>query len=148
MTATKSVVAGDPGGASNDLPAGPSELLVIADETANPIFVAADLLSQAEHGEDSQVVLVTTSRKLAGAAIRETETQLARLTRRDIARGIAQQPRNTDGRYRNCDRHQQSLCTRAPELACSESTRFEASLRKSNYQNELSQMRGAEVPDT
>lgn len=86
VTAAKTLVAGDPYGASIDLPAGPSELLIIADETANPAFVAADLLSQAEHGEDSQVLLVTNSRELANAAIRETEAQLGRLARQDIAR--------------------------------------------------------------
>lgn len=86
VTAAKSLVAGDPDGASIDLPAGPSELLIIADGTANPIFVAADLLSQAEHGEDSQVLLITNSRKLANATIRETENQLRRLARQDIAR--------------------------------------------------------------
>ncbi|MFQ5982887.1 MAG: histidinol dehydrogenase, partial [Woeseiaceae bacterium] len=65
VTAAKTLVAGDPLGAAIDMPAGPSEVLVIADETANAEFVAADLLSQAEHGEDSQVILVTTDRQLA-----------------------------------------------------------------------------------
>jgi histidinol dehydrogenase len=86
VTAAKSLVASDPDGASIDLPAGPSELLIIADGTANPIFVAADLLSQAEHGEDSQVLLITNSRELANATIREVETQLGRLARQNIAR--------------------------------------------------------------
>lgn len=56
VTAAKLLVSIDPEGCSIDMPAGPSEVLVIADSTANPSFVAADLLSQAEHGADSQVV--------------------------------------------------------------------------------------------
>ncbi len=86
VTAAKRLVAGDPAGASIDMPAGPSEVLLIADDTANPAFVAADLLSQAEHGEDSQVVLITTSRRVADKAIREAESQLTRLARQSIAR--------------------------------------------------------------
>jgi histidinol dehydrogenase len=66
------------------MPAGPSEVLVIADQTANPAFVAADLLSQAEHGPDSQVLLVTTSSTLCAATLTELETQQAGLARRDI----------------------------------------------------------------
>lgn len=69
-----------------DMPAGPSEVEVLADERADIRFVAADLLSQAEHGTDSQVVLVTTSRQLAENIHAETERQLAALPRRDIAR--------------------------------------------------------------
>jgi histidinol dehydrogenase len=68
-----------------DMPAGPSEVEVLADETANPVFVAADLLSQAEHGADSQAVLVTTSGKLLKDVVVEVERQLACLKRRDIA---------------------------------------------------------------
>ena len=68
-----------------DMPAGPSEVEVIADETANPKFVAADLLSQAEHGLDSQVVLVTTSEKLLEEVEYEVQHQLARLPRWQIA---------------------------------------------------------------
>ncbi len=85
VTAAKTLVAGDPAGASIDMPAGPSELLVIADDTANPAFVAADLLSQAEHGEDSHVILITTSQTVAEHAIHETELQLAGLARQSIA---------------------------------------------------------------
>lgn len=85
VTAAKSLVAGDPAGASIDSPAGPSELLVIADDSANPRFIAADLLSQAEHGEDSQVILITTSRGIADTAISEARKQLARLPRQTIA---------------------------------------------------------------
>jgi histidinol dehydrogenase len=86
VTAAKTLVAGDPAAASIDMPAGPSEVLVIADVMAESKFVAADLLSQAEHGEDSQVILVTTSRNIANETIRETEAQLLNLARRDIAR--------------------------------------------------------------
>ncbi|MDR0745470.1 MAG: histidinol dehydrogenase [Mediterranea sp.] len=68
-----------------DMPAGPSEVEVLADETANPVFVAADLLSQAEHGIDSQAVLVTTSGKLLKDVVYEVERQLGYLKRRDIA---------------------------------------------------------------
>ena len=68
-----------------DMPAGPSEVEVIADETANPQFVAADLLSQAEHGVDSQVVLVTTSEKLLEEVEYEVQHQLSRLPRWQIA---------------------------------------------------------------
>lgn len=68
-----------------DMPAGPSEVEVLADESANPVFVAADLLSQAEHGVDSQAMLVTTSEKLQAEVVYEVERQLGYLTRRDIA---------------------------------------------------------------
>ena len=68
-----------------DMPAGPSEVEVIADETANPSFVAADLLSQAEHGVDSQVVLITTSEKLLNEVEYEVQHQLARLPRWEMA---------------------------------------------------------------
>ena len=68
-----------------DMPAGPSEVEVLADETANPIFVAADLLSQAEHGVDSQAILITTSVELQQAVKVEVERQLAILPRKEIA---------------------------------------------------------------
>jgi len=68
-----------------DMPAGPSEVLVIADETANPVFVAADLLAQAEHGIDSQAVLVTTSAKFAEETLAELNKQLPVLPRAEIA---------------------------------------------------------------
>jgi histidinol dehydrogenase len=85
VTAAKQLVAQDADGAALDMPAGPSEVLVVADETARADFVAADLLAQAEHSPDAQVMLVTTSRALAGACVREVERQLAALPRRDIA---------------------------------------------------------------
>ena len=68
-----------------DMPAGPSEVCVIADDTSNPAYVAADLLSQAEHGTDSQVLLITTSETLAANVESEMEAQLKALPRHDIA---------------------------------------------------------------
>ena len=68
-----------------DMPAGPSEVAVVADETANPVFVAADLLSQAEHGIDSQVILITTSEAMAEKVSVEVDRQLALLPRKEIA---------------------------------------------------------------
>ena len=68
-----------------DMPAGPSEVCVVADETSNPVFVAADLLSQAEHGIDSQVILITTSEKMLEEVKAEVEKQLKPLPRREIA---------------------------------------------------------------
>ncbi|MBQ1974041.1 MAG: histidinol dehydrogenase [Paraprevotella sp.] len=73
------------GAAAIDMPAGPSEVEVLADETSNPTFVAADLLSQAEHGVDSQVLLVTTSEVLIEKVQQEVERQLQQLPRREIA---------------------------------------------------------------
>ena len=90
VTCAKSVVSSDPDGAAIDMPAGPSEVLVIADDSASPEFVASDLLSQAEHGIDSQVVLVTTSERLADAVEAEIEEQLGSLSRAEIARGSLQ----------------------------------------------------------
>ncbi len=84
VTAAKQIAAADPAGAAIDLPAGPSEVLVIADDSANPRFVAADLLAQAEHDVVAQVILVTTSAALAGAVRTELEAQVAALSRRDI----------------------------------------------------------------
>ncbi|MBT2162984.1 histidinol dehydrogenase [Zobellia barbeyronii] len=72
-------------GISIDMPAGPSELLVLADDSANAAFVASDLLSQAEHGIDSQVILVSTSKDMIDAVEKEVEKQLPELPRKDIA---------------------------------------------------------------
>ncbi|SEK34765.1 histidinol dehydrogenase [Aquimarina amphilecti] len=72
-------------GVAIDMPAGPSELLVVADDTANPSFVASDLLSQAEHGKDSQVILVSTSKKLIEQVEIEVENQCNLLPRKEIA---------------------------------------------------------------
>jgi histidinol dehydrogenase len=72
-------------GVAIDMPAGPSEVLVIADETSNPAFVSADLLSQAEHGSDSQVILLSTSQTILEQVQIELEAQLAQLPRVEIA---------------------------------------------------------------
>jgi histidinol dehydrogenase len=87
VTEAKAQVDRDPAGAARDYPAGPSEVLVIADAKANPVFVAADLLSQAEHGTDSQVLLITTSGELAVLVAAQVDAQKARLVRRDIVDG-------------------------------------------------------------
>ncbi|MAD98648.1 MAG: histidinol dehydrogenase [Flavobacteriaceae bacterium] len=73
-------------GVAIDMPAGPSELLVVADDAANPAYVASDLLSQAEHGTDSQVILVSTSEKLVEAVSVEINRQIEELPRVDIAK--------------------------------------------------------------
>ncbi|EOD9428148.1 histidinol dehydrogenase [Vibrio harveyi] len=85
VTEAKRQVSNDFRGAAIDMPAGPSEVLVIADETADPDFIAADLLSQAEHGPDSQVVLVTPSPVLADQVTDAVQRQLKELSRADIA---------------------------------------------------------------
>ncbi len=72
-------------GVAIDMPAGPSELLVVADDSADASFVASDLLSQAEHGIDSQVILVATSRKLIDEVEKEVEMQMSTLSRKHIA---------------------------------------------------------------
>ena len=81
VTAAKLLAANDPEGAALDLPAGPSEVLVVADHTARAQFVAADLLAQAEHSADAQAVLVATSRALLDAVIVELEIQMRQLGR-------------------------------------------------------------------
>ncbi|NLS11442.1 histidinol dehydrogenase [Vibrio sp. SM6] len=85
VTEAKRQISNDFRGAAIDMPAGPSEVLVIADETANPEFVAADLLSQAEHGPDSQVVLVTPSPIIADKVADAVSRQLKLLSRQEIA---------------------------------------------------------------
>jgi histidinol dehydrogenase len=83
-TAAKQIVASDPSGAACDLPAGPSEVLVIADGAANPVFVAADLLAQAEHDVRAQSILVTDSQALAAAVAEEFDRQRRTLSRGSI----------------------------------------------------------------
>ena len=85
VTVAKLLVSIDPEGCSIDMPAGPSELLIIADESANPAFVAADLLSQAEHGIDSHVILVTNSFDLEKKVQKEIGNQIKALPRGKIA---------------------------------------------------------------
>lgn len=84
VTEAKRQLAGE--GIAIDMPAGPSEVMVIADADADASFVAADLLAQAEHGPDSQVLLVTTDAALIDAVLQAIETQIAKLPRADIAR--------------------------------------------------------------
>jgi histidinol dehydrogenase len=83
VTAAKQLVNTE--GVAIDMPAGPSEVMVIADETANPVFVAADLLSQAEHGADSQVVLLAKSENFINRVLQEIDNQLLTLPRMDYA---------------------------------------------------------------
>ncbi|MGA2654597.1 MAG: histidinol dehydrogenase [Gammaproteobacteria bacterium] len=85
VTAAKQFVANDPKGASIDLPAGPSEVLVIADDDANATYVAADLLSQAEHGPDSQAILLCLSKTFAEKVSEEVKQLLVELPRKEIA---------------------------------------------------------------
>jgi histidinol dehydrogenase len=85
VTEAKLQVSRSAAGAAIDMPAGPSEVMVIADHSAEPAFVAADLLSQAEHGPDSQVVLVTFSEKFAARVAEQIAEQLRLLPRREIA---------------------------------------------------------------
>ena len=85
VTEAKLQVSQQPEGAAIDMPAGPSEVLVIADAEANPEFIAADLLSQAEHGPDSQVVLVTPEPALVAGVEAALQRQLAQLSRSEIA---------------------------------------------------------------
>jgi histidinol dehydrogenase len=92
VTAAKQIVAADPNGAAIDLPAGPSEVLVIADQSADARFVAADLLAQAEHDSIAQVVLVTTSASFADDVSAELTAQSRTLSRRDI---VAQSMQNS-----------------------------------------------------
>ena len=86
VTEAKRQVSNDFRGAAIDMPAGPSEVLVIADSSADPDFIAADLLSQAEHGPDSQVVLVTPDPSIADRTADAIQQQLKALPRADIAR--------------------------------------------------------------
>jgi histidinol dehydrogenase len=83
VTKAKEMVQLD--GISIDMPAGPSEVLIIADSSANPVFVAADLLSQAEHGPDSQVIMISDNLQMIESVKEETEKQLQSLPRKDIA---------------------------------------------------------------
>ncbi len=86
VTRAKQQVAMMPGGPAIDMPAGPSEVLLIADAGASPVYVAADLLAQAEHGPDSQVILLTNSPGLIEPVLKAIDAQLETLPRKDIAR--------------------------------------------------------------
>ena len=89
----KTIVASTPGGPAIDMPAGPSELLVIADDSANPATVAADLLSQAEHDASAQVLLVTPSAAMADAVEAELQRQVAELPRSRVAEASLREAR-------------------------------------------------------
>ncbi|WP_298624672.1 histidinol dehydrogenase [uncultured Legionella sp.] len=84
VTEAKKQVSIDPYGAAIDMPAGPSEVMIMADDQANPAFVAADLLAQAEHGVDSQVILISDSIDFAAKVNQELELQLTNLSRQNI----------------------------------------------------------------
>lgn len=88
VTQAKMLVSQDSNGASIDLPAGPSEIMIIADANANLTYVVSDLLSQAEHGADSQVMVVTSSEKMAAYIAGQINQQLASLSRRDIVNQV------------------------------------------------------------
>lgn len=85
VTAAKILVSIDPDGCAIDMPAGPSEVLIIADENANASYIAADMLSQAEHGKDSQTIFISNSLALTKNVKKELKQQLNVLTRREIA---------------------------------------------------------------
>ena len=104
VTEAKQQVSQRADGAAIDMPAGPSEVLVLADEFANPEFVAADLLSQAEHGPDSQAILVSNSAVLIEQAKDAVERQLATLSRAEIAR-----PAMENARYILADTIEQAI---------------------------------------
>ncbi len=93
VAAAKSLAAQEPGGPAIDMPAGPSEAMVIADNQSNPVFVASDLLSQAEHDTLAQVICVSTTETGAQEIQTEVEAQLATLPRKDIARIAMQNSR-------------------------------------------------------
>lgn len=93
VTEAKQQVSTRADGAAIDMPAGPSEVLVIADELADPAFVASDLLSQAEHGADSQAILVSSSKVLITAVQQQVAAQLQKLSRQEIAQKAMQHGR-------------------------------------------------------
>lgn len=103
-------------GAAIDMPAGPSEVLVIADSGATPDFVASDLLSQAEHGPDSQVILLTPDADMARRVAEAVERQLAELPRAETARqGTERQPPDRNQRFSAVRRDLQSVRSGAPD---------------------------------
>ncbi|MBA2746432.1 MAG: histidinol dehydrogenase [Flavisolibacter sp.] len=117
VTAAKQLVQMD--GVAIDMPAGPSELLVLADETADPSFVAADLLSQAEHGYDSQVLFVSLSRDMIIAVDNELNRQLATLPRKEVAMKALQNSRSVF--FNDAERAMEFINDYAPEhlvIAC------------------------------
>jgi histidinol dehydrogenase len=110
-------------GIAIDMPAGPSEVAVYADETAHPAFVAADLLSQAEHGADSQVILVGSSHRTVSLILEEIDKQITQLPRAAIARKALEHSRAF--LVRDEDAAMELLNEYAPEhliLACRDAT--------------------------
>ena len=93
VTEAKTQVAADPFGAAIDMPAGPSEVMIVADNQANPSFVAADLLAQAEHGVDSQVILICEASDFAKQVNQQLQQQLESLTRQTIIKQALQHSR-------------------------------------------------------
>ena len=93
VATAKSLAAQEPGGPAIDMPAGPSEAMVVANDKANPVFVASDLLSQAEHDTLAQVVCVATSQAIADKVKAEITAQIATLPRKDIAEKAIEQSR-------------------------------------------------------
>lgn len=93
VATAKSLAAQEPGGPAIDMPAGPSEAMVVADDKANSVFVASDLLSQAEHDRLAQVICVATSEKIAADITSEINKQIATLPRKDIAKAAIAQSR-------------------------------------------------------
>ncbi len=113
VTEAKKQVSSDFKGASIDMPAGPSEVMVIADETANPAFAASDLLSQAEHGPDSQVILLSTNPNYGNEVVAEVEKQVAVLSREKIA--VQALDKSTAIVCDNLDEACEIACRYAPE---------------------------------
>ncbi len=110
VTAAKQLVSGLSGGPAMDMPAGPSEVLILADESANPAFVAADMLSQAEHGADSQTLVLCNDSDTLVAIEGEIRRQLAGLGRRDIATAAL--------------KHSRLILTDSPEQSIAISNRY------------------------
>lgn len=104
VTAAKSLVSIDPDGCTIDMLAGPSEVLIIADESSNPKFTAADLLSQAEHGTDSQVIFISTNQDLIDSIEEEVKLQLMNLPRKKLAEKAL-----SDGLLIKCDSLDQAI---------------------------------------
>ncbi|MEE3423720.1 MAG: histidinol dehydrogenase [Succinimonas sp.] len=113
VTEAKKQVSADFRGAAIDMPAGPSEVMVIADESADPAFAAADLLSQAEHGPDSQVVLLSTNPNYGNEVLAEVEKQVKELSRENIAEKALE--KSTAIVCRDLDEACEIACLYAPE---------------------------------
>ena len=113
VTMAKRMVSEDPNGAAIEMPAGPSEVLVIADDKANPELIAADLLSQAEHGPDSQVILLSPSEKQIRDSLAAVDRQLQVLPRKEIAQKALS--KSTSIIFKDLDEFAEISCKYAPE---------------------------------